>query len=295
MRIRKAEESDLDEVYDIWYETETEGDDPPPARGANLWFPHVLRTGRMTVAMPEDGGLVGFAGIWSVGPLVVLTDCFVRPRFQSTGIGGALLDALLPTDDPVATFASTDTRAAAGYARRRMIPRWPVYYLLGDARQVSGWTPSRCSVTPAGEEAMRMLVEPRLDPEYLSSIGATSLEIRDEGELVGAATVSVQSAFRLSHAEAATIIESHAQIGRARDLLLAVVGWCATNTDDSIGLQVAGTHEAFPALLELGFHITDVDTACYSNEDLMADPTRTSFCGEPLPAPEVLAGTPGER
>jgi Acetyltransferase (GNAT) domain len=238
------------------------------------------------VVAADWGQLVGFAGVCQEGPLAVLTDCFVRPAAQSTGIGSALLDAVVPRSGPVATFASTDPRAVPSYARRRMLPRWPAFYLSATRERLVhlGRVVPRLSVVPAGADGLSMLVEANGDAECLASVGAVNLEVRDATGVIGAATVSAPSPFRLFDADGATITESSALGGRATDTVLAAVAWCAGTDSPNVSLQLAGTHEAFVPLLELGFRITDADTACASEEASLADPTCTTFWGEPLPS-----------
>jgi hypothetical protein len=285
--IRDATAADLDEVYTIWYQTEIEGVASPPPPSASPWFRHLLAFGRLVVA--SDGHvLVGFAAVVQQGPLAVLTDCFVRPNSQSTGVGTALLDAVLPPTGPLATLASADPRAVSSYARRRMVPRWPAYYLSAPRARL-GDLPTRCMAVAGGTDGLRYLVDARTSPDYLASIGAVVLEVRDGRRVIGAATVTAPSRFRVFGAELATVTESAAEPGRALDTLLAVINWCVRTGSPGVSLQVAGCHEAFPRLLGLGFHITDSDTACASDDARLADPTRTSLFGEPLPPYDTVA------
>jgi hypothetical protein len=131
-----------------------------------------------------------------------------------------------------------------------------------------------------------MLSQGTNDWQFWTGLGATCLEVRHEGQVVGAAMVTAPSPYRLFEADSATVVESAARSGHASDTVLAAVKWCLQTGCPSVGLQVPGAHEALPRLLDLGFHISDVDMACASDEELLADPTRTTSFGEPLPVPE---------
>jgi hypothetical protein len=165
-----------------------------------------------------------------------------------------------------------------------MLPRWPVFYLSATQERLVhlGRVPPGLSVVPAGADGLAMLIEANGDAEYLRSV-AVNLEVRDATGVIGAATVSAPSPFRLFDSDGATITESSARRGRATDTVLAAVAWCRGTDSPNVSLQLAGTHEAFVPLLELGFRITDADTACASAEASLADPTCTTFWGEPLP------------
>jgi GNAT superfamily N-acetyltransferase len=176
--LRPATEADLPEIYSIWYQTEIDGVPDPPAPADNPWLGHILRTGHVVVATDPSGWPVGFAAARKEGALTVLTDCFVRPGAQSGGVGSALLDAVLPRDEPLATFASSDPRAVASYARRGMIPRWPAYYLTAGRQRISIRHPA--TAEPAGEQGRRMLSQGTNDWQFWTSLGATCLEVRHE-------------------------------------------------------------------------------------------------------------------
>ena len=282
--VRPATEADLEAIYSIWYETETVGIANPPPPGQDLWFRQVFRTGQLVVASDGSGRPLGFAGARRHGPLTVLTDLFVRPAAQSGGIGSALLEAVLPRSGPLATYASTDPRAVASYARRGMMPRWPAYYLNADRDRVGRLRPN-VAVRPAGEEGLRFLTEADDDGGgFWSLSGAVSLEVVAGGRVVGAAMITAPSPGRLFRPDAASVVETSALPGHAGETVLAAVAWCLGTESPMVSVQVAGTHEALVPLLELGFRIADVDTACASDERLLADPALTTSFGEPLPA-----------
>lgn len=114
-QVRLAGAGDLPEMHRIWWAT---GSSPGKH---NPWFAHVLRTGRMVVAIDGDQ-VVGFAGRRMVWQTNVISDCFVDPARQGAGIGTAMLTFLIPLGEPVMTLASDDPKAHSLYRRWGMRP-----------------------------------------------------------------------------------------------------------------------------------------------------------------------------
>ncbi|HJU80325.1 MAG TPA: GNAT family N-acetyltransferase [Acidimicrobiia bacterium] len=115
IEVRLASAGDLPELHRIWWAT---GSFPGKH---NPWFAHVLRTGRMVVAV-DDEQVVGFAGHRMVWGTNVISDCFVDPSRQGSGIGTSMLTFLLPPGKPVMTLASDDPKAHSLYRRWGMRP-----------------------------------------------------------------------------------------------------------------------------------------------------------------------------
>ena len=278
MIVRDAGPDDLGAIYDVWYATETVGLAQPPPPRRMPWFGHLLDVGRLVVA--DDGGaVIGFAGVVDLGSCVALSDLFVRPERQSDGVGTALLDDVLPPDRPLVTMASADPRALASYARRGMRPRWPAYYLTATAEQIRSraWPP--LTVEPLAFDAYDWPLPG--DVRYHQELGATPLAIRRDGRLLGTALVVDASPQRLFHPDTSEVLETTA--GEAEDaaaLVLAVVGHLLDAGATRVVVQVPGPHGALAPLLERGFAITDVDTACASEDGLLADPARHTMHGE---------------
>ena len=157
MKLRDAGIDDLGPIYDVWYATEIDGLTDPPPPGAMPWFGHLLDVGRLVVAVDEGAGadgrdeVVGFAAALDHGRCVALSDLFVRPDQQSRGVGGALLDEVLPPGRPLVTMASADPRAVASYARRGLRPRWPAYYLAASPAELrpGSWPDLEVAPLPA--------------------------------------------------------------------------------------------------------------------------------------------------
>jgi len=276
--LRDADPSDLGAIYDVWYATETVGlADPPPPR-TMPWFGHLQHVGRLVVA-DEAGAVIGFAGLLDHGTCVALSDLFIRPDHQSRGVGAALLHAILPAGRPGVTMASADPRAIASYARRGMRPRWPAYYLSATAGRVrDGAWPSLDVRDLALDEYDWPLPG---DVPYHRALGARPLAIVGAGARLGTALVVDRSAQRLFHPDTTEVLETTVEdADAAASVVLAVVAHLLEQGAARLVVQVPGSHGALAPLLERGFAITDVDTACASEEGLLADPTRHTMHGE---------------
>jgi GNAT superfamily N-acetyltransferase len=276
--LRDADRSDLDAVYEVWYATETDGlRDPPPPR-TMPWFGHLLDVGRLVVA-EESSAVVGFAGLLDLGSCVALSDLFVRPDRQSRGVGAALLDEVLPAGRPCVTMASADPRAVSSYARRGIRPRWPAYYLSAPAAQVrEGPWPALGVRELALDEYDWPLPG---DVPYHRALGARPLEIDRAGVRLGTALVVDGSPQRLFHPDTTEVLETTVDdADDAAAVVLAVVADLLQRGASRLMVQVPGPHPALAPLLERGFAVTDVDTACASEEGILADPARHTMHGE---------------
>jgi hypothetical protein len=282
--VRPASESDLGPIYEVWYETEIDGLADPPPPSANPWFDHLLQTGRLLVATDTNGAVVGFAGSRQEQGLRILTDCFVRPTTQSKGVGRALLDRLLAGTGPLATFASSDPRAVASYLRYGMIPRWPCYYLRGGTRPRRSGAGLMVAPVPDRELRLPWLSFAAHDLGAWLERGAMQLEVHCGAKVVGAAVVAGSSQYSPFAPEGITVLTSFFGVGDPGTGLAQVVSWCLEQSDVAVNVQVPGAHPALPILVEAGFRIIATDMACLSHPDLVSDPSRTTFSGEPYAA-----------
>ena len=240
----------------------------PPATSVGWWWPRRRDT------------VIGFAGLLDLGSCVALSDLFVRPDRQSHGVGAALLDEVLPRGRPCVTMASADPRAVASYARRGMRPRWPAYYLSATAGQVREGPWPALAVRRAGPRGVRLAVAGRRPvPRARSAPGrwpSTGTGVR-----LGTALVVDGSPQRLFHPDTTEVLETTVDdADDAAPVVLAVVAHLLDAGASRLVVQVPGPHGALAPLLERGFAITDVDTACASEEGLLADPTRHTMHGE---------------
>jgi GNAT superfamily N-acetyltransferase len=286
--VRDAGPGDLGHIYDVWYATETVGLAQPPPPRTMPWFGHLLDVGRLVVA-DHDGAVIGFAGVVDLGSCVALSDLFVRPERQSDGVGAALLDEVLPPNRPLVTMASADPRALASYARRGMRPRWPAYYLTATTDQIRfrAWPP--LTVEPLPFDAYDWPLPG--DLQYHRELGARPLAIRRDGRLLGTALSVEASPQRLFYPDTSEVFETTA--GEAEDaaaLVLAVVGHLLDGGATRVVVQVPGPHSALAPLLERGFTISDVDTACATEDGLLADPARHTMHGESRAAVPSTSG-----
>ena len=157
-RIRPATAADLDQVHEIWYQSEVKDFPDPPSRGAlPPIFRHEIEAGEMYVA--EAGGrIMGYAALVTRGEVAYLAELYVRDDVQSSGLGQTLLAHVLPCQgrtvrsggpspevrsngfsrevrshgfsrSVVCTLSSDDPRALALYIRAGMQPRWPHFLL----------------------------------------------------------------------------------------------------------------------------------------------------------------------
>lgn len=129
---RPARESDLASMYFVYYlneVSEEEGMAATPSLNVPAILRHVFETGTMYVA-EEDDVMMAFAGAITRGSVTFLTDLFVRPKIQSSGLGRTLLSHVLLREQPIhCTMSSTDPRAQALYTRVGMQPVFPHYNL----------------------------------------------------------------------------------------------------------------------------------------------------------------------
>lgn len=283
--IRPATTADLPELHAIWYATEVEGDPAPPPRGAPLpTLGHILATGTLLVC--ERGGrIVGFAGLIRRGEVAFLTDLFVRPDVQSSGIGSALLRRILPGGDGVirCTLASGDPRAVALYIRAGMRPRWPHFWLRAEPARLGG-LPETGVVTveadPGDAELRRWDAElsGRDRPEdlrfLLGAMDAVPLWFSREGRRIGYGYVQRRSPESLWYPDAYRLGPIGARsTADAVECALAGVRW-ARGRADVLWLAVPGPHAALAGLLDAGFQIAHVETFLSSEERPFADVAR---------------------
>ncbi len=231
---------------------------------------HLLTTGTINVAI-KDGVILGFAGAVRRGHTAYLTDLFVRPEAQSSGLGTALLREVLPLareGEPRFTVSSTNPRALALYVRLGMRPHWPNLLLRS-------LPPAPDRLPPADVDA----VEGRPDDPNL---------IQWDGELSGrfravdhSYWVREEGAIPLWFHRQETVIgygyartrspefwyPEHIRLGPigartpedARSCVLAAVHWSRSRTE-VLRIDVPGPHPALSLLLEAHFQIVYVET-----------------------------------
>jgi GNAT superfamily N-acetyltransferase len=290
--IRAATEADLPESHALWYATEVEGEANPPAIGPvvpNL--AHVLATGDLLVA-EHAGRIEGFAGLITRGDVAFLTDLFVRPDVQSSGVGHALVARILPRDGRVlATIASGDPRAVALYIRAGMRPRWPSFWLRVEAARLRQPGEKEVAAVAADADDPALLEwdaalagRPRSQDlaYYVRECAAVPLWFERAGRRVGYGYVQRRSPESLWYPEAYTLGPIGAYTpADAVGCVLAATEW-ARERAAVLRLAVPGPHPALPRLLAAGFHIIDLETFLTSATQPFTDPERYLPSGSTL-------------
>ncbi len=269
VNFRPAHEHDLRSMYEVFYQNEVLDSLNPPAMGDTpAYLQHILQKGTMYVA-EQDGEVQAFAGAITRGTVTFLTDLFVRPTQQSNNLGRTLLRAVLPQSTLIhCTESSSDPRALALYIREGMHPQWPLFALRlqKPARKIASIHEVEIVEANANDpELIRWdaQISGRLRPSdhqfWVQQQRAIPLWFRRHKQIIGYGYVQV-GAGTLWYPEACTL----GPIGvsnpeDAAPCVLATVHF-AVQKADVIRIDVPGPHPALAALLERGFHITDVDT-----------------------------------
>lgn len=267
---RPARETDLKEIYEVFYQNEILDNAQPPARGEMpTYLRHVLHNGTMYVA--EQGGeILAFAGAITRGNITFLTDLFVHPMQQSGQLGKTLLHSVLPQDALIhCTVSSSDPRALALYIRAGMRPHWPCFVLrlekLAQKIPVDS-TVEIVEADPFDQELVRWdaQISGRIRPVdhlfWVREQRAVPVWFRRHQQIVGYAYIRLN---------AGTVWYPHActlgPIGvnspeDAAACVLAAVNW-ALQRAEVLVIEVPGPHPSLTALLEIGFRISYVDSS----------------------------------
>jgi ribosomal protein S18 acetylase RimI-like enzyme len=270
LTIRAGGHADLPAVMDIWYANEV-GDDPqPPARPPTLPdYPHLLATGRLWVA--EQGGrVVGFSGAVVRGTVAFLTDLFVGPEHQSTGVGARLLSQAL---DPHAgltrcTVSSTDPRALALYTRYGLLPQWPNFLLRSHRPRPELLLTAEIEAVEAlpGDPAIIAWdaeiggrERPADHAYWAASEGGVALWLLRGGEPIGYAIARLRAGTIWQPGAARVGPVGVLQAEEAGPALCAAIAWAATRAD-AIRVDLPGPHPGLAGLLEAGFRIGYIET-----------------------------------
>jgi len=268
--IRRASVADLPQVYDIFYEAETEGDAHPPPPGAiPSLFQHELETGEMYVV--ERGNLIiAFASLITRGSIAYLSQLFVRKDYRCAKTGQTLLQHILPRDGRTCcTLSSRDPRALALYVRVGMRPQWPNFLLRVNSADL-GDLPSNHVEIIEGQRGDPAFV--RWDAEisgrsrpldhayWMRETKGVPLWFEQEGRIVGYGYIQMRSDDSLWHPDAITL----GPIGaRAADHALACVCAAARWAQPRaavLRIAVPGPHPSLGPLLDAHFRITYVET-----------------------------------
>ena len=229
---------------------------------------HIFETGTMYVAAQDDH-ILAFAGAITRGPVTFLTDLFVQPRIQSGGLGKALLQHVLPNEQPIyCTMSSTDPRALALYTRLGMQPVFPHFNLQWQG-QFQG-EPSLADLEVIEGEAedpafvqWDALISGRARPLdhafWLKQQQGIPLWFRRRGVTVGYGYVRQVAATLLSPQTWFVGPVGVNSPAYAVACVLAATKW-AQQRAEMVRIDVPGPHPSLAPLLERGFQILYVET-----------------------------------
>jgi len=284
--LRTAQESDLEAIYEVWYQTDVVPESTlPPARGdVPAYLRHVLRTGTLLVA-EQQKRISAYAGTITRAGITFLTDLFVDPHHQSSDLGKRLLQLALPPDGLIhCTLSSSDPRALALYIRAGMIPQWPCFGLRLEQQSSSQKLPSSdvkiSEVQPEEFQALIQLdaeLSGRLRPEehtfWIQEEQAVPLLFRQAGHVAGYGYVRLGGG-TLWHPEACVLGPiGSSSVEEAAACVLAAVEWAAERAK-VIRIEVPGPHPCLAPLLERGFRLTYTDTFVSSAASPFCDARR---------------------
>jgi len=274
------------------------------------YLDHELTSGRLLVATDETSGegVVAFAGAYERGGVTHLGDLFVRPGLTGKGLGRGLLEAILPTDGELVTFASANPAAVALYCRYGMQPLAPLLYLRAEpagpvAARLAARTATRAQADPEPEAEAAVEVEAAGAGPGPGSAPGTGLGVRIADaaglrrvvafdELISGRSRPQDHRFLASLGAIALLVEGgyawvrltdrQGSAGPAAHLgplggaderalaraTLAAIQFAAEGAS-SISLALLGPHPCLADLLDAGFRLTDQDTFMASRPDLI--------------------------
>lgn len=101
-------------------------------------YDHIALTSEHFWLAKKDDQIIGFARSIVRDGVRELTEFFVKPRIQSSGVGRSLLERAFPLEDADRRFiiATADFRAQALYLKSGVFPRFPIYYFGKAPEQV---------------------------------------------------------------------------------------------------------------------------------------------------------------
>jgi GNAT superfamily N-acetyltransferase len=272
---RPAKESDLAAMYFVYYlnevsEAEAVAATPPESAPDTLRY--VFETGTMYVA-EQDDTILAFAGAITRGTVTFLTDLFVRPKIQSSGLGKTLLSHVLLRDQPVhCTMSSTDPRAQALYTRVGMQPVFPHYNLQWQRRAGEQLATLETELEvvegQVGDQALirwDTQISGRNRPEdhvfWTEQRRCIPLWFRQRGVTVGYGYARLEGATSLTTKKWVVGPLGVSAPEYAAQCVLAATRWVQERAGEvRVRIDVPGPHPALAPLLERGFQIIYVET-----------------------------------
>lgn len=268
---RPAHQTDLAQVYDVFYQNEIHDTPvPPPPAQVPSDLHHIFETGTIYVA-EQDGTILAFAASITRDNVTYLTDLFVRPDQQSSRLGQTLLQYVMLHNEKVrCTFSSTDPRALALYIRSGMQPLWPHFCLrlTGPLRDNPSKTDIEIHEGQADDPSFIQWdarISGRLRPDdhihWLRHQRTIPLWFTRQENKIGYGYVRLGEG-TLWYPEACTLGPIGIQSPEdATACTLAAVNWARKHAGaDVLLINIPGPHPVLASLLNLGFHITYVET-----------------------------------
>ena len=102
-------------------------------------YDHLTNSADQFWLAQENGETIGFSRAILRDGVRELTELFVKPGTQSSGLGRALIERAFPVEGAERRFiiATADFRAQALYLKSGVFPRFPIYYFERKPEQVS--------------------------------------------------------------------------------------------------------------------------------------------------------------
>ncbi|MBV9259196.1 MAG: GNAT family N-acetyltransferase [Ktedonobacteraceae bacterium] len=266
--IRLARENDLPQIHQVFYQNEVRGIKSPPSPGnVPPTSRHILHTGSMYVA-EQDGQILAFAGAITRSTTTFLTDLFVHPEAQSSGLGKMLLERAFPQDELIhCTMSSTDPRAQALYIRSGMQPKFPNFNLQWDGTPPENLPDSSIEVVE-GDAADPALIQ--WDAEvsgrerwqdhvfWVKEQQAVPLWFLRNKTTIGYGYVrlNVETLWYPQVCKVGPIGVNSPE--HATDCVLAAINW-ACKQAEVVSIDVPGPHTCLATLLDSGFRIIYVE------------------------------------
>jgi len=223
---------------------------------------HLRERGTLLVAQ-VGGQVAGYGATVDIGGASLLADLFVDPARHGAGAGGALLGALWPVEQSVATrftFASRDPRALSLYLRAGLVPWWPLLYLHGRPAVLPEVALDAARVAPAvaARAAARLTgVDREADLAFLAGDAADGgVVITRDGQVIAAGVASRGNLAHLACLDASAAAEAVVAALRALD-------------DGDVSVCLPGPHPAVVRLLAAGFRIVDFDVHMATRPDVL--------------------------
>jgi len=280
MKLHDASPEDDVVAARIWWRCDRDEDEPFPDDPL-AWdhLRHLRESGRMVMAVSEDGAPMGFGGIVVRSGVTRLADLFIDPDRQGQGVGKALLREVLGDATVMMTSASADPRALPLYVRAGMQPLWPYHFMLGDPRRVHA--PSSVAVEAADSDELVEIdraatgFDRATDHEYFEvGCRAEPLRIVSGRKAIGFAYLEPPQPWAPNRWILLTLAVVPGY--DSSDALRAALAYAGTQGADRLFTAVPGPNPVLGSLLDSGFVIAEQDMFMATSGDLV-DPLRHHY------------------